>query len=123
MTLDEAIKHCKEKAKELREKAPYINDSEYANVSAKDECLECANEHEQLAGWLEDYKRLLGEKSYAMGYQDGVEDGLNDIRPKGKWVNQFIGGNECVMCSECKLHFDIGTNYCPNCGADMRGAK
>ena len=41
-------------------------------------------------------------------------------RPQGKWINQFIGGNECVMCSECKLHFDIGTNYCPNCGADMR---
>ena len=31
-------------------------------------------------------------------------------RPQGEWINQFIGGNECVMCSECKLHFDIGTN-------------
>ena len=44
-------------------------------------------------------------------------------RPQGEWINQFIGGNECVMCSECKLHFDIGTNYCPNCGADMRGKE
>ena len=117
MTLDEAIKHCKEKSEELRAEATDLDSGE------AQECLECANEHEQLAGWLEDYKRLLGEKSYAMGYQDGLEDGLNDIRPKGEWINQFIGGNECVMCSECKLHFDIGTNYCPNCGADMRSVK
>ena len=44
-----------------------------------------------------------------------------DKRPPGKWINKFIGGNECVMCSECELHFDIGTNFCPNCGADMKG--
>ena len=42
-------------------------------------------------------------------------------KPKVEWINQFIGGNECVMCSECKLHFDIGTYFCPNCGADMKG--
>ena len=44
-------------------------------------------------------------------------------RPQGEWINQFIGGNECVMCSECKLHFDIGTNYCPTCGAQMDEGK
>lgn len=58
MTLDEAIKHCEEKAEELREKAPYIDDSEYANISAKDDCLECAREHEQLAKWLKELKDL-----------------------------------------------------------------
>ena len=47
----------------------------------------------------------------------------DDFIPQGEWINQFIGGNECVMCSECKLHFDIGTNFCPNCGADMRGEE
>ena len=33
----------------------------------------------------------------------------------GRWKNRFI-------CSACgyKL-FDVPTNYCPNCGADMRG--
>ena len=38
MTLDEAIKHCKEKA--------------------SGECSECAKEHYQLMEWLVDYKRL-----------------------------------------------------------------
>lgn len=55
LTLDEAIKHCEEKAKELRkdyERAVALN-------IPSEGCLECANEHEQLAEWLEDYKRLL----------------------------------------------------------------
>ena len=42
MTLDDAIKHCYERAEELRE---------------KDGCLECAHEHEELAGWLEELKK------------------------------------------------------------------
>lgn len=49
MTLDEAIKHCKEVAIEYK---------------AKGECFECGKEHEQLAEWLEDLKTasfLLGE--------------------------------------------------------------
>lgn len=40
-------------------------------------------------------------------------------RKKGKW--EFIGGygyqyrcSACIMCAEHK------TNFCPNCGADMR---
>ena len=55
MTLDEAITHCKEKAKELRETA-----KTYPNYKPYDkdhnDCLECAKEHEQLAGWLEELK-------------------------------------------------------------------
>lgn len=61
MTLDEAIKHCEEKAKELREKAKiykghflWERDAEY--------CQKCAEEHEQLAEWLKDYKRLLDKR-------------------------------------------------------------
>ena len=126
MTLDEAIKHCKEKSEELRAEATDLDSGE------AQECLECANEHEQLAEWLEDYKRLLGEKSYAMGYQDGLEDGLNDIRPKGKW--ELHG--KTYYCSECgEEAIDLEpepdvysssyclTDYCPYCGADMRGKE
>ena len=37
MTIDEAIQHCEEKARELG-------------------CTECAQEHRQLAGWLRELK-------------------------------------------------------------------
>ena len=129
MTLDEAIKHCKDKAEELRKDADYLDAPYGMDTSARTDCLECANEHEQLAEWLEDYKRLLGEKSYAMGYQDGVEDGLNGIRPQGKW--ELHG--KTYYCSECgEEAIDLEpepdvysssyclTDYCPYCGADMR---
>lgn len=63
MTLDEAIKHCKEKAKELRLEAEQVRDIGEVVSSTKQPynepvkaCLECAKEHEQLAEWLEELK-------------------------------------------------------------------
>lgn len=57
MTLDEAIKHCKEKAEELRKEAKWIGTSEVPSMKKEtQDCLECANEHEQLAGWLAELK-------------------------------------------------------------------
>ena len=60
MTLDEAIKHCKEKAEHLRDG---VRTCQSMSATEQADCLECANEHEQLAEWLEDYKRLLGERT------------------------------------------------------------
>lgn len=49
-----------------------------------------------------------------------------DLRPKGGWIER-VGLGEWV-CSECQheiyLPFgetpeEVGTNYCPNCGAKM----
>ena len=72
MTLDEAIKHCEEVAKEQEEL--YVlcpgSESEYLNTiycdgtkdckvltNGKDKgCLKCAKEHRQLAEWLEELK-------------------------------------------------------------------
>lgn len=51
MNLDEAIKHCEEKAKVLRKEADYCEER-----STSDDCLECAKEHEQLAEWLKELK-------------------------------------------------------------------
>lgn len=54
MKLDEAIKHCHEKAKELRIEA--IEGRSMYPQKHKAECLECAKEHEQLAEWLTELK-------------------------------------------------------------------
>ena len=45
-------------------------------------------------------------------------------RKKGRWVWQGSISEGCWVCSECKLKFYQGygnDNFCPNCGADMRG--
>ena len=54
-----------------------------------------------------------------------------DVRPvvRGKWriidiKNTKNGPVRTCECSECRFGatFTKGPNYCPNCGADMRGA-
>ena len=50
MTIEEAIKHCHEKAEEQNRWASIL---EVESVERED-CLECAKEHEQLATWLEE---------------------------------------------------------------------
>ena len=51
-----------------------------------------------------------------------------DVRPvvRGKWTLGHLpstsgGSYAVVQCSECNSQFPIWrTNFCPNCGADMR---
>lgn len=64
MTIDEAIAHAKEVAKEKREELK--NAWEFACESRSvrpyqeelEECKKCVEEHEQIAEWLEDYKKI-----------------------------------------------------------------
>lgn len=52
MTIDEAIKHCEEVA----ERYERMEDSH--DDKLKEECLQCAAEHRQLAEWLRELKEL-----------------------------------------------------------------
>ena len=67
---------------------------------------------------------------YKVGYSRGREDGML-LKPKGQWKGDF-----CSECGISKYNFftviqgvngdhsrPFGTwGFCPNCGADMRGA-
>ena len=92
MTLDEAITH----AEEVAEKARNDADSGYYD---EDKCLECANEHEQLAEWLKELKELRNtmetiKKRYIL-IEKSPRDGRNDLmigkviewqRKQGDWI-------------------------------------
>ena len=54
--IDEAISTSKDKAKELRKDADYLDAPYGMDTSARTECLECASEHQQLAEWLTELK-------------------------------------------------------------------
>lgn len=58
MTLDEAIRHCEEVAKENERIAFDLTTAFNMETIKSKECKKCANEHRQLAEWLKDYKRL-----------------------------------------------------------------
>ena len=76
MTLEEAIKHAEEVAKEQEElyRLCPASESEISRCDGTKDCKtlksgknkgcqKCAKEHRQLAKWLKDYKRLLEQES------------------------------------------------------------
>mgnify|MGYP006988847330 CR=1 FL=1 len=93
---------------------------------------------EDIAEWIY-YEPNMHGKMMGYGISDWewwIENVLSDLpsvqpeRKKGKW----IGNPRHQACSECRITYCIpdgqdGTldmtfyNYCPNCGADMRGRQ
>lgn len=86
MTIDEAIKHCEDVA----ERYERMEDSH--DDKLREECLQCAADHRQLAEWLRDLrkaKRLLGEAMRALN-----DSSCNKDCRQCKWNN---GGCE-ISC-------------------------
>lgn len=59
------------------------------------------------------------------GYKQAILDGkANFSRPHGKWVESDVPESILSKCSLCGFHCGAKTfNFCPMCGADMRGDK
>ena len=91
MTIDEAIAHARDVANEQKIRSNsnicIQNDSECDKFS---DCLKCAEEHEQLAEWLEelkcykndndfsDYADRLHKIAFNSGYNKSIDDLLED---------------------------------------------
>ena len=101
MTLEEAIKHCYQRAEEN-----------------KTECPECAEDHHQLAEWLTELKeRREKEPKQGEWFPVAELDTTNDF---AEWID--VNGDGSIMkCSKCGEKVCCkGNNFCPNCGSDMR---
>ena len=111
--MDEAITQEREKAEIHRFNSCHVDAELYADdpeeiENAKERCIKCAEEHEQLAVWLEELKayRKIGtveeckesvldiEKAYNKGYADGSLSVTSEIR--NKVIDDFV----CYMCNE-----------------------
>lgn len=59
--------------------------------------------------------------AFMRGYVKGKADRL-----QGEWIVSCIDGikqTECSVCGESSITYDVyGWNYCPWCGAEMKGA-
>lgn len=111
MTIDEAIKHAEDKAKELKRHAESWKHSseqcetEFVRNKATEmsnRCLACSDDHLQLAEWLKELKTRKAEDN------------------SGEWLAE---GKDYVQCSHCKEWFKKRYlpygNYCCKCGAKM----
>ena len=69
------------------------------------------------------------------GFLDGIDKSMEIVqklpsaRKTGKWKRTFldheaIGERPSILyCSVCNQCIACPTNFCPNCGADMRGEE
>ena len=74
MTIDEAIAHAREVAE--RNRKQYKNCPADRRDIEHQTCEECAEEHEQLAEWLEELKayRTLDKTNFSDGYNKAIDD-------------------------------------------------
>ena len=52
-----------------------------------------------------------------------VEGIAENARPQGEWAFDEKGNFYCDQCGKYPHDQYATTNFCPNCGADMRGDK
>lgn len=124
LTLDDAINHCHEKAKEQKKQASIFGNNPVYYKKAQDDCLECAKEHEQLAEWLTELKarREQDDKNYSAGYRDATLDARHfyeehNRKQRGKWIEHEEGYNTCPLC---RYNTAFSYKFCPNCGTQMQ---
>lgn len=110
LTIDEAIKHAKE-VTEKNYRGVDFESLDSVDVDIKANCVKCAEEHEQLAEWLEELK----------SYKEAEEQGLLLRLPckeaytqSGNYV-YLIDDYEIVECVHCGLSIDplSGRAYIP----------
>ena len=129
MTIDEAIAHAREVAKEQRkdnENCKYK--SEYGCKGCADyyskPCIECAEEHEQLAEWLEELKMLreLKEEHRKIGNIEGFNKGYNKAIDDFKKIltiekiKEYAESDGFINLNNCSLMiFDIAEKLKVGC--------
>lgn len=76
----------------------------------------------------EDFAKHEDRKGYLIGdWEDIIDNAPTVERPQGEW--EALNYHTCY-CTNCRFDFDImkcdfmtKMNFCPNCGADMRGGR
>ena len=111
MTIDEAISHAREVAECQKMSARLIEDNAYIPESVDKEAITygntiCANEHEQLAEWLEELKQYR-----AIGTPEACQKAVEKQKAKKPMhvTNSYFG------YQKHKEH----VGYCPDCGQQV----
>ena len=71
---------------------------------------------------------IKGDSVYAVRMSDIYTyiRALPSVQPKaktGKWNVYLVNYNNAFMCDSCHRLVETPSDYCPNCGADMRGEE
>lgn len=142
MTIDEAISHAREVAECQKMSARLIEDNAYIPESVDKEAITygntiCANEHEQLAEWLEELKqyRAIGTPEELQEMKKDFAEALSDWRQyrkvgtleecraavekqTAKRPRIIVNAMICPSCPRCFKNDNSA--YCPSCGQKLK---
>ena len=112
MTLDEAIAHAREVAENARYNANTFIESDLINENcrkAKEECFECAEEHEQLASWLEELKeRREADRWISVKERLPNRNGVYNVT---RIIDGTAISDACYFDGQNTWHRDTGVNH------------
>ena len=94
-----------------------------SNKNTQTETSENRTTVDEAIDWLSTLPLACKDGAKAKLITDMAIEALKD-RPQGEWVDNGIEDSILSKCTVCG--FDVGAftfNYCPNCGADMRGEE
>lgn len=82
-----------------------------------------------IAKWQEDFRGYINMLNIPRDDYKGIMEYINDVpsaqaeRKKGEWVDtEFLKLKECSCCHSRWGMYDVENfDFCPNCGADMKG--
>lgn len=71
---------------------------------------------------LSDYSDRLWKNAYERGKAEGARiPSVEPERKRGKWMPFDNPWYKCSECGAVRENKSFMENFCPNCGADMRG--
>lgn len=111
MTIDEAIEHSGEKAKEQRYYASFER-----NGMMYQSCIKCAEEHEQLAEWLEQLKEYKQLEEHGRLVKLPYNSNLRDSKPCCRCDSRQTNADRIRNMSDEELAEFLAYNaYCEEC--------
>lgn len=124
MTIDEAISHTREVAESQKMSARLIEDNEYIPESVDKEAIIygntiCADEHEQLAEWLEELKQYR-----TIGTVEECRAAMERQNPIAAIAEKEDTGTTRYICPTCGMYMGWSTGmfparYCWKCGQKL----
>ena len=118
MTNDKAIKHLE------------VIKGEYAlmgDIIAIDMAISALSENKgdliSRQAVLDELEKWDWQELYLPNHFKQILDNVPSVENKGKWEKIWRTDAEHseYICSKCECGEDYPTDFCPNCGADMRG--
>ena len=127
-TLQDCINYMRSQIKQM-EKHPRNYEFNLPYYRKTVELLERRKTNDETFEWCHDCKEYDQKNHcchrWSKVVRDTVDELEKDRRPHGKWILDAV--SPCTIswfrCSYCGYKYDAykQSNFCPNCGADMRG--